>query len=266
MVIDDYLIHYKKPSQYIYWGENGVDVFNRDESEKAFRKTQHYPNVSLLDITPEQFKTIARDMLAFDTGIFFNSGQFIFNIFEFEKIPVREKTRREIVEWRLKKVFPENLDDYDHQFFPVGKKRILSVLFKKSLKEKVETFFEDNKLSLIYMGNSTLEIFNHASAFGRTAPDFFVEIDRALSIIVFLDKGVPIYVRKFRSDQTAPGIVNEIVKTVNFMKNNYQQDPHTFFLVGEPTEIDFNFIQEELTKLEIRPLELKNRAQLFFTR
>jgi hypothetical protein len=265
MVIDNYLIHYKKPSQYIYWGENGVDIYKITDTGKKPVKSKTFSNMTLVDITSQQFREIAKELLALDTGILFNSGQFIFNIFDFDKIPFQEKMRREIVEWRLKKVFPENLDEYIHTYFKISKNRVLSVLFKKSIKEKIEALFAENNLSLIYMGNSTIEILNYAGKRRRVSPDFFIEIDKALSIVVFMNKGEPIYFRKFRNDQTA-GIVAEVIKTVNFIKNSYSQDPRTYFLTAESSEVDLSYIQDELSKLGISPLELKNRDQVFFYR
>jgi hypothetical protein len=267
MVIDNYLIHYKKPAQYLYWGETGVEIYRQGDSEKSFKKLRVFPNLLLSDITPQQFREIAMELLALNTGILLNSGQFIFNIFEFEKIPFQEKMRRQVVEWRLKKVFPENIDDYVHSFYKLSATRILSVLFKKSLKEKIETFFKENNLNLIYIGNSTMEIIDRvgASRVKKTAPDFFIEVDKALSIVVFLDKGVPFYIRKFRGENAA-GIASEVIKTVNFIKNSYSKEPRSYFLAADPSEVDFSFIKDELSGIGIQPVELKQENRLFFPR
>ena len=41
-------------------------------------------------------------------------------IFEFDKLPWQKKALRELVAWRLQKVFPESSDAYDHRFLPIG--------------------------------------------------------------------------------------------------------------------------------------------------
>jgi hypothetical protein len=263
MVIDRFLIHYKIPGQYIYWGEKSVDIYKRPEQGRNLKKTAAIEDVSLADITSAEFGEIASELHDVDTGVILYSGQFIFNIFEFDKIPFQEGLRKDLVEWRLKKVFPENIDDYVHDFFKVSKERILSVLFKKSLKEKIEGMFAVNGVPLIYLGNSTVEIMTHLTRKKGSAPDFFIEIDKALSMVVFLSRGVPYYIRKFRIDQAA-GIVGEVVKTINFVKNSYAKVPRTYSLAADPADVDVPFIKDELTKLALIPLAAVNKEQLLF--
>ena len=147
MVIDHFFIRFKTTSQYIYWGENYADIYRMSESDKTFTKIHSFDNVSISKITAYQFQDIARELLKVDTGIILNSGPFIFNIFEFEKLPFQERLKKELVEWRLKKIFPENITEYEHDFFKLDKKRILSVLLKKSLKENIENLFKENEVS-----------------------------------------------------------------------------------------------------------------------
>jgi len=265
MVIENILLHYKTPSQYIYWGENGMDVYHIPVTGKTFKKTKNYPVPGIVDITPTQFQEISRELLSLDTGIMLNSSQFVFNVIEFEKIPFQEKMRRDVIEWRLKKIFPENIDDYEHKYFKLSKKRVLSVLFKKVYKEKIESLFAETNIPVIFIGNSTIEVLNRARSMRRTFPDFFIEIDKALSIIIFMNKGVPFYIRKFRSNQ-ASGVVSEVNKTVNFIKNSNALDPRNYFLVGESLEVDIPFIREELGKAGFQSLDLKPTNQLFFAR
>ena len=122
------------------------------------------------------------------------------------------------MEWRLKKVFPENIADYAHDFYKLDKKRIFSVLLRKSLKENIENLFLETGISLTYMGNSTVEMMNRVARLKKDIPHFFIEIDKSLSIVVFLRQSSPFYIRKFRGDQAAD-IVNEVAKTINFVKS-----------------------------------------------
>lgn len=263
MVLDHFFIQYKKPTQYVYWGENYLDIYTVSDSGKGFIKTHSIDNVSLSGMNTPRFGDIAGVLPALDTGIILNSGTFIFNIFEFEKIPWQEGLKRELVEWRLKKVFPENIADYELDYFKLDKKRILSILFKKSLKEHIENLFQENGISLTYMGNSTVEMINHLSKLKKDAPDFFIEIDKSLSITVFLGQNLPYYIRKFRADQAAD-IVSEVTKTINFVKNSYSRVPRTCSLMVRRSDIEVHTVSDELSKMEIMPLELGNNDQFIF--
>ena len=263
MVIENFFIQYQKPAQYVYWGENYLDIYKASDSNKGFIKTHSFDNVSLAAMDTPGFKEIARVLLHVDTGLIMNSGPFIFNIFEFEKIPWQEGVKKELVEWRLKKVFPENIADYEHDFFKLDKKRILSILFKKSLKENIETLFQENGISLTYLGNSTVGMINQIAKMKKDAPDFFIEMDRSLSITVFLGKNLPYYIRKFRADQAAD-IVSEAAKTITFVKNSYARAPRTCALLIHRSDIEPHTVSDGLSKMEILPLDLKNSQQFIF--
>lgn len=262
MVIDKYLIHYKRPRQYLYWGETGVSIYVFSDTQKAYVKNRTFDNIPLTGITNSGFQAIANELVVEDTGVLMNSGQFIFNIFDFEKLPLQEKLRNELVEWRLKKVFPENIEDYVHDFSALSRNRILSILFKRSLKENLEKIFRETGIPLIFIGNTTVEIINTLLKKKNEAPDFFIEVDGPLSMAVFLENSMPLYIRKFRSEKVE-GIVSEVVKTVNFVKNSYSIVPRTYSLAADPDGLDFHLIRDELSKQELRPLELKNKEQLF---
>ncbi len=263
MVIENFFIQYKKPGQYVYWGENYLDIYKASGSDKGFIKTHSIENVSLSTMSPSGFGDIARVLLHVDTGMIMSSGPLIFNIFEFEKIPWQEGLKRELAEWRLKKVFPENIDEYEHHFFKLDKKRILSILFKKSLKEHIENLFQENGLVLTYLGNSTVAAINHIAGMKKDAPDFFIEMDESFSIMVFLGKRLPYYIRKFRAEQAAD-IVDEAAKTINFVKNSYAANPRTCALMIRRSGIEPHTISDGLAKMDILPLDLKNNEQFIF--
>lgn len=259
VIIEDIFIHYKQPEQFLFIGENYVDVFKR--LNKSFQKTRSIEDISFFNATPEQFGAVVRELAAVDTGIILNSGYYIFNILDFEKIPIRDSLRQEIVEWRLRKVFPENIEEYDHRFFTLNRKKILSILFKNSLKEVVEARFAANNLVLTYTGNSTVNIMNHVLK-EKVSPDFFIEINGNLFIIVFQEQSVPFYIRKFRStNETEAGA--EVLKTINYVKNSYSKTPRTYSLIIGRTDLNLDGVKAELSALDIRPLELKHKEMLF---
>jgi len=265
MVIEKYLIYFKKPIRCVYWGEKGIEIVGLPENKKTPPTSKIIENLSIPDVTSEEFRPIIAELRGVETGILLNSSQFIFNIFEFEKIPFQERLKKELVEWRLKKVFPENIDDYDHNFYQLGKKRILSVLYKKTFKDKIESLFAENDVPLICLGNSTIEIMNCIKKWGRKSPDFLIEIDKGLSMLVFLSKGVPYYIRKFRNEKPT-GIVAEIAKTINFIKNNYTNELRSFSLSADPSDIDYQFVKNELEKLNIQPISLASKEEILFSR
>lgn len=259
VIIDNFFIHYKRPGQYIFAGENYLDIYKY--LDKSFQKTRTIENISIFDPGSDNFEGVTRELDAVDTGIILNSAYYIFNIFDFEKIPLREDLQQEIVEWRLRKVFPENIEEYDHQFFKLSKNKILSILFKKSFKEKIEELFTANDLNLIYLGNSTVNIINNVVA-QKISPDFFIEIDRDLFIIVFQNRSMPFYIRKFRNENESE-VKGEIVKTINYVKNSYSQVPRTYSIISNRSDLDVDLIGDELSKLDIHPQNLKNRENLF---
>jgi hypothetical protein len=265
MVIDKFFIYYKKPAQYLYWGENYLDFYGVPGNGKTLAKIKTFESISLTGVSADQFQAVAGELPALDTGLFLNSGHFIFNIFEFEKLPFQENLKKDLVEWRLKKIFPENIEDYEHHFYPLSKTRVLSVLFKKVLKEKIQQLFDENNIPLIHIGNSTVEIVNRMATMKKAAPDFFIEIDKDLSIVVFQERGLPYYIRKFRSSKTED-LVAEVVKTINFVKNSYSKSPVTYSIALESahTDLDTHLIHDELAKKEIMALDTKNREQLIF--
>ncbi|MCP5103900.1 MAG: hypothetical protein GY950_11000, partial [bacterium] len=196
VIIENLFIHYKQPAQYVFAGENYLDIYKY--VNKSYQKTRTIDDASIFTLDAEGFGSAARELAAAegkDTGIILNSASYIFNILDFEKIPFRESMCRDIVDWRLRKVFPENIDDYNHQFFKLDKTKVLSILFKKSVKEQIEGLFADSGINLTYMGNSTVNTMNNVLT-ARTSPDFFIEIDRDLFIVVFQNHSLPFYIRK----------------------------------------------------------------------
>lgn len=254
VIIDNLFIHYKQPQQYLYAGEDYIDIYKY--VDKTFQKTQSLEDMSILNLDAAGFSAAARELGEIDTGVILNSNSFIFNIFEFDKIPIWDDMRREIVQWRLKKVFPENIEEYEHSFFSLSKNKIFSILIKKNIKQQIETLFSANQRTLTYFGNSTVNILNHIGN-RKDTPDFFVEIDRQFFMIAFQHQTQPYYIRKFRA-QHEDEVVGEILRTANYVKNNYSREPHTYSIIASRSNLDFQAMQEELARSEIRPVEIKN--------
>jgi hypothetical protein len=243
----------------MYGGENYIEVYKRVEGN--FKKTKTFEDKSIFDLGRYDIDEIKRECGDMETGIVLNSGYFIFNIFEFDKIPFKEEMRRDLVNWRLQKVFPEEIDLYEHDFFRIDRRKILSVLFKKSLKEKIEKVFDEYGLRVIYMGNSTVEIINNIGK-RKPVPDFFVEIDKGLSVMVFSSQSVPFYIRKFRGNKEAD-IAREVVKTVNFVKSSYENVPSTYSIICGDSDSAFVSVREQLAELNMNELKVDVKKKVF---
>lgn len=262
MAITELFIYFKKPSQLIYAGDNYIDIFSVNKG--TARRIGTLSDTSIFDMEAAQLEEIKRELAGNQAGIVLNSANFIFNIFEFEKTPLWEERLRELIEWRVQKVFPENIELYRHHFFRLSRNRVLSVLVKKSVLQQIEDLFRENQLELIYFGNSTIEIMNHLwknfRRFGRKKiPDFFIEIDQDLATIVFQDKLVPYYLRKFRTEQDSD-LTEEILKTLNFVKTSYTKETFSYSIQAIHSKFELQPIREELTRHKIA--ELKGYGEL----
>jgi hypothetical protein len=241
MGLNPILLPERLPRQIIYAGDRHCEIFTL--ANKRIIQRNRLAGVTLAELDAGRWPEIAARLQPVETGIILNSDPFIFNFFEFDKLPWSRKLLLELVDWKLQKIFPENIEAYDHQFFRLNKKRIFSILIKKTLLEQVESLFREKRIPLIYIGNSTLEILNRLAKRKRQ-PDFFVEIDDSSCALVFQNKG-PIYIRKFKIGSRAD-MAAEISKTVQFVKNNYGCDPRSYFFIDHQEEASAGGIAAEL--------------------
>jgi hypothetical protein len=242
MGLNSFLLPECLPRQIIYAGDRHCEIFTL--ANKKIIRRKRITGVILAGLDAVGWQEIGDWLQPEDTGIILNSDPFIYNFFEFDKLPWPKKLRQELVDWKLQKIFPENIEAYDHQFFRLNKKRIFSILIKKTLLEQVESMFRKKRMPLIYIGNSTLEILNRLAKLKRP-PDFFVEIDDSNCSLVFQNKGLPIYIRKFKIGSRLD-MAAEISKTVQFVKNNYGCDPRSYFFIDHREEVSTDGIAAEL--------------------
>jgi len=244
MGLSDFLLPERLPRQIIYAGDRHCEIFNL--ADKRITRHERIAAAALVEPVGGSWLEIAARLQPLDTGIILNSDPFIFNFFEFDKLPWSRKLLRELVDWKLQKIFPENIATYDHRFFRLNKKRVFSILVKKALLEHLESLFREKRIPLIYIGNSTLEIVNRLAKL-RRPPDFFVEMDDSSCCLVFQNQGVPIYIRKFKSGSQAD-MAAEISRTVQFVKNNYGCDPRLYCFIDHQEEISADGIAAELAE------------------
>ncbi len=256
MELNRLFIKYKTPEQIIYSGDKKVELFRirkgiperissyeREKSERFF---------------PVELKN---DLINMSTGVILNSGHFVFNLLTFDKIPFRKKQKDDLVNWRVQKLFPENIDSYIHQFIQFDNKTILSVLVRNELLLKIESEAEDLGAELIYSGNSTIEIMNYLR-FRGDHPDFFIESDGSIVITVFFREGLPVYIRKMRTVSGIPS-GTEVYKTVEYVEKNYgfkprscsvfSVDGHGESIKNELREMHFTLIDHDRSDMRFLP-------------
>ena len=241
MGLSAFFLPERLPRQLIYAGDRHAEIVRMQKGKIVHR--QRVEGAALAENPDAAWAGIAPGLLAEDAGIIFNASPFIYNFFEFDKLPWQKKTLRDLVTWRLEKIFPENIEAYDHRFFPLDRKRVLSILVKKALLENTERLFAEKRVPLTYIGNSTMEILSR-SLRAKSPPDFFLEKDQAGSTLVFQNRRSPIYIRKFKS-ASAADTVDEITKTVNFVRSNYASEPRRYWLV-EHRDDDDAAVEERL--------------------
>ncbi len=256
MELNRLFIKYRIPEQVIYAGENEVELFRIKKGVPE--RINSYESVESDRFFPFRLKN---DLINTSTGIILNSGHFVFNLLTFDKIPIRKKQRDDLVNWRVKKLFPENIDTYIHQFFQFDRRTILSLLVRNDLLMRIESEVGELGVEHIYTGNSTIEIMNNSRT-RREHPDFFIESDGNIMLAVFFREGIPVYIRKMRSAGGIPG-GNEIYKTVEFVEKNYGFKPRSCsvfsadgngeIIKNELREMKFNLIDPERSEMRFLP-------------
>lgn len=242
MGLNDFLLPERLPRQFIYAGDRHMEWFTL--AKKKIVQRQRIDGASLADPAANGWPEVAARLQPLETGVILNSDPFIFNFFEFDRLPWSPRLLRELVAWKLQKIFPENIAAYEHRFFRLNKKRIFSILVKKALLEQVESLFREKRLALIHFGSSTLEIMNRLARL-KCPADFFAEIDDASCCLVFQNQGLPVYIRKFKIGSRLE-MAAEISKTVQFVTNSYGCPARSYFVVDHQQQVSTDGLAAEL--------------------
>jgi hypothetical protein len=251
---------FRIPARFILAGEGDIEIYT--VNNKKMEKTGGFDGLNVFNLNSRSF----RDMLGVspektEIGMVLNSNPFIFNILEFDKIPFREQLRKDLIEWKIKKIFPEDISHYQHEFFRLSSRRLLSVLLKKDLKQKIEKLVNDSNHSLTYLGNSTIEIMNHVFR-GKSVPDFFMEVDKQLLVVVFQHRSIPYYIRKFRVE-TGDEIKEEMLKTLRYVASTFGMKPRNYAVVSRNGQIDREKIRRDLAAAELKEMSLPHDSSLY---
>ena len=254
MELNKLIIKYRSPGQIIYYGDRTVRLFRFrrgvaeeiSSSEKAGTDT----------LIPSEVK---RDLINVPTGLILNPGHFVFNLLTFDKIPFRKKQKNDLVNWRVEKLFPENIDSYIHEFIQFDKTTILSLLVRSELVRSFDDEFQTIGPGLIYTGNSTIEIINNLRN-KKEKPDFFIESDGRIMLAVFFRDRLPVYIRKMRSGKGAD-TREEIKRTVEFVEKNYGFRPVSCSVISADGPADT--IQGELDGMNFKVIAQESSDRMF---
>jgi hypothetical protein len=258
MGLERFFIDHRLPRQFMHVGNGYVDLYRLEGRE--LKKIQSHQDVTLTETTGEDFEKICAPLSRVSTGLVLNSGFFIFNIFEFQRLPLLEGRLKDLINWKVKKVFPEDLELYHHGFFHLDRRRIFSILIRRELVHRLSELFHRSGRPLTFLGNSTVEIMNRLFT-GRVKPDLFVEIDNGLISAGFQNKSVPFYIRKFRVAQVGE-LAEEIAKTLDFVSKNNGYSPGTFSLVPLAGNGFRDTIEAELEKRDMKKIPVHTPEKL----
>lgn len=233
------------PDQFLYISNRYISLYVREG--KGFKRAEVYENYDFLSLSKEDFRKIKETVKNSYIGIILNPAFYIFNILDFERLPLKKKSCNELVDWRLKKIFPENLDNYIHTYFKFHRKSIFSILLKAEIYRKIDSLLSNQ---VIFFGSSTLIAMNKvlrrdwSRMFKST--DMMIEIDQNTVVVVVQNRGAPYYIRKFKLKDISV-LAEEITKVLDFLKGNYSKNVESFCIVNHNPDLnsnDFNSIFE----------------------
>ncbi len=225
MGLSEFFLPERLPRQVVFAGDHHAETVSLRDGRVSGRSLTPGPALAMNN---GGWTAIVESLRPEETGVIFNAAPFIYNFFEFDKLPWQHKALHDLVAWRLQKIFPEDIAAYDHRFFPLDRNRVLSILVPRALLENTERQFQARGIPLTYIGNSTMEILARIRK-AKLSPDFFLERDSDSCTMVFQSRRLPIYIRKFKSGSAAD-TVEEIGKTVAFVRNQYGIDPRHYWL------------------------------------
>lgn len=218
------------PRQVVYAGDRHAEVLSLARGRVTGRR--RLEGVALAEALADGghgWAEVMAELRPVETGIVFSASPFIYNLFDFDRLPWPNKACGELVAWRLQKIFPGDLAAYDQRFFRLDRKRILSILAPRSLRETAEARFREKGVPLTFIGSSTLTLLRRMQA-ARPAPDFFIESDGPACTLLFQNRRTPIYIRTFRGSSPADA-VEEALKTVAFVRGQYGVEPRRYWLI-----------------------------------
>lgn len=228
MGLIEYFLPERLPRQVVYAGESHAEVITLARGRVS--KRRRLEGAALAEGRERDWDAVLDELQPQETGVIFGASPFIFNLFDFDKLPWQTKACNELVSWRLQKIFPGDLAAYDHRFYRLDRRRVFSILSPRVLRESIEARFRERRVLLTYMGSSTMTLLMRMRT-AKPAPDFFIESDGTACTMLFRNRYALQYVRKFRGSSPAD-TVEEAVRTVGFVREQYGIEPRRYWLVA----------------------------------
>jgi|GEM_PF-4407871 len=239
------------PQQYLYISANRIRIISAASGRMETTDEFYFDPKRLAASTTELTQNLGERLRLVKTGLIFDPHFFIFNLFDFEKIPLSPKTRRTMIEWRLQKVFPEKMDQYSHLYFRTSAKQYFSILISRETHQFWENLLNSLKIPVIFSGNSTVEICNHLFHKQKT-PGFFIEVTPTALVTVFCHRRKLLYFRKTKYSIVAE-IVDDVLRTLQFINTQYSWKPDSWNLIDFFELVDRKKFQEEMIKTGCKP-------------
>ena len=237
MDLSERFLPFRKPDRFVYLSDQSLRAFAPTPSGRALAEHDFSgADAAGAATRPETWVGIRSRLGAGPIGLALAPHFFIFNLFSFDRIPWRSRTRRAVVEWKLEKVFPDKIDAYHHRYYAVDGRSILSVLIRRQWCDQVEEACRQAGLPLLFLGSTTIEIIGRLFR-GRRRPDFFLEYDRGGVALAFQRSGRLIYLRKLRT-QSEADLFDELHKTLAFVRQEFAFTPKTCTLVAPGSSLD----------------------------
>ncbi len=234
MGLIEFFLPERLPRRFIYAGERHAEIVTLVRGRVSGRR--RVEGAAFAADGSGDWDRILEGLPAEETGIVFSAAPFIFNFFEFDKLPWQKRALGELVTWRLQKIFPGDIAAHHHRFFRLDRRRVFSILAPLALAESAEAHFRQHRVPLTFIGSSTMALLARMQA-AKSAPDFAIESDGASCTMLFLHRRSPIYIRKFRGSSPADA-VEEAGKTMAFVRDQYGAEPGRYWLVDHSGAAD----------------------------
>jgi hypothetical protein len=237
------------PEQFLYIGEDYLSIYTREN--KKYKRIESFYHYQLMKLTDSEFTNSSRVLNKNNIGIILNSSHFIYNLLDFQKLPIQRRICDEMVVWRLKKIFPDNIENYIHRYYKLSSKRVISILLKNETYKQLDRFGIKNPG---FIGNSTILTWNFALrrrwrnfiAF----PDLVIETDNSSFVITAQLKGIPFYLRKFKLTNPER-FKDEMGKILDFLHSTYKREMKTYRIINHSPDDDLKKIREGLAALNM---------------
>lgn len=234
------------PGQMLYLGEEHSLLLIRAADGK-WRESARYPH-TLSDLA--SFSALPGASKG-PLGLSLSPNPFVFNLFNFESpLPLNPRKRRELIQWRLQRVFPDAADDMIQTCQVFKRRTVLSALVSREIVRSCENHFGDLGYPVTYISCSSIDAVKKSARFSRQAL-LILEQEGQLLVVTLVKDGVPLFVRKIRFSQLDE-LVLALRKTIAFVQEQQGVNAGRY-LVNPLGDCDCQAWLDQLSELQAVP-------------